>query len=134
MSHLSCSFNLRYLRNLIYKQYQLLTSTGRSENKNMMQFSRLENEVTPGVVMFIIRFFIFAGIASVILRYGNQIRPFCRMRTKIVTSVNESFCRMSATPGLALSSNSVNNAKPLFSERPINSLTFNQQSNHFRSN
>ena len=86
----------------------------------MMQFSLFENEVRPGVVMFIIRFFIFAAIASVILGHGNQIRPFFRMRTKIVTSVNELFCRMFATPGLASSSNGVNNAKPLFSERPIN--------------
>ena len=85
----------------------------------MLQFSPFENEVRPGVVVFIIRFFIFAAIASIILGYGNQIRPFCRMGTKIVTSVNELFCRMFTTPGLTSSSNSVNNAKPLFSERPI---------------
>ena len=98
---------------------RLYWPTGRSENKNMMQFSPFENEVRPGVVVFIIRFFIFAAIASVILGYGNQIRPFCRMRTKIMTSVNGLFCRMFTTLGLASSSNGVNNAKPLFSERPI---------------
>ena len=102
----------------IYK-YKSSTTTkvpqipmGRFEKK-MIQLSPFENEVRPGVVMFIIPFFLFAAIASFILGYCNQIRPFC------LTSVNELFCRMFATPSLASSSNSVNNAKPLFTERPI---------------
>ena len=46
---------------------------GRTENKNMTQFSLFENEVEPGVVMNIILFFYLQRVHSLIV---NMVAEF----------------------------------------------------------
>ena len=47
------------------------TNIGRSENKNMKQFSSFKNEVRPGVLMIVVSFSYFKASSSFISRYGS---------------------------------------------------------------